>query len=78
MHDKNEDLHGMAPDKASVVLLLIDVINNLEFEGSEQLLEHALPMARRIADLKTRANELASPPFTSTTTTGVGSPTSTS
>ena len=61
MPEKNEDLHGMVPDKASVVLLLIDVINDLEFDGAEQLLEHALPMARRIADLKARANKLGIP-----------------
>jgi nicotinamidase-related amidase len=28
---KNQDLHGNAPDKAGVALLLIDVINDLEF-----------------------------------------------
>ncbi len=48
----NDDLHGSAPDKSSVVLLLIDVINDLEFDGGEKLLHHALPMARNIADLK--------------------------
>lgn len=48
------DLHGNVPDQAEVALLLIDVINDLEFEGGEELLQHALPMARRIADLKVR------------------------
>src|SRR4051794_25497345 len=51
----NADLHGNAPDKSNVVLLLIDVINDLEFTGGEELLRHALPMARRIAELKRRA-----------------------
>ncbi|HEX5703092.1 MAG TPA: isochorismatase family cysteine hydrolase [Pyrinomonadaceae bacterium] len=51
---RNSDLHGNAPDSASVALLLIDVINDLEFEGGEKLLRHALPTARRIADLKQR------------------------
>ncbi|HYY56119.1 MAG TPA: isochorismatase family cysteine hydrolase [Pyrinomonadaceae bacterium] len=55
MPAKNEDLHGNVPDKADVALLLIDVINDLEFEGGEQLLEHALPMARKLAALKKRA-----------------------
>ena len=55
MPAKNEDLHGNAPDTADVALLLIDVINDLEFPEGEQLLRHALPMARQIAALKQRA-----------------------
>ncbi len=55
MQTKNEDLHGNAPDKSDVALLLIDVINDLEFPEGDQLLRHALPMARQIADLKRRA-----------------------
>jgi nicotinamidase-related amidase len=55
MPSKNEDLHGNVPDKSSLALLLIDVINDLEFPEGEQLLEHALPMADRIADLAGRA-----------------------
>jgi nicotinamidase-related amidase len=54
MPAKNLDLHGNAPDKAAAALLLIDVINDLEFDEGSQLLEFALPMARRIADLKKR------------------------
>jgi len=49
MPAKNDDLHGSAPDKSDVALLLIDVINDLEFPEGDQLLRHALPMARRIA-----------------------------
>lgn len=55
MPAKNPDLHGSAPDKSDVVLLLIDVINDLEFEGGEDLLDHAVPMADRIARLQQRA-----------------------
>jgi nicotinamidase-related amidase len=55
MPTKNEDLHGSAPDKSDVALLLIDVINDLEFPEGDQLLRYALPMARHIADLKRRA-----------------------
>lgn len=58
---KNEDLHGSAPDKAEAALLLIDVINDLEFEGAESLLESALPMAERIAELKKRARQSGIP-----------------
>jgi nicotinamidase-related amidase len=55
MPAKNEDLHGSAPDKSAVALLLIDVINDLDFPEGDQLLRHALPMARQIATLKRRA-----------------------
>jgi nicotinamidase-related amidase len=55
MPAKNEDLHGNVPDKAEVALLLIDVINDLEFDGGEELLKYALPMAEKIAELKSRA-----------------------
>ena len=55
MKRKNRDLHGNAPDKSHDVLLLIDVINDLEFAEGAALLRHALPMARRLAALKERA-----------------------
>ena len=58
---RNQDLHGNAPDKSPVALILIDVINALDFDRGEQLLEHALPMARNIAALKRRAKELGIP-----------------
>lgn len=61
MPAKNEDLHGNVPDKAEVALLLIDVINDLEFETGKQLLEYALPMAESIAALKKRAKEAKVP-----------------
>ncbi len=52
---QNEDLHGSAPDTATVALLLIDVINDLELPGGDALLAHARPMAERLAALKRRA-----------------------
>ena len=58
---RNPDLHGSAPDKCPVALILIDVINNLDFPEADQLLEHAQPMARRIAALKARAKDAAVP-----------------
>ena len=61
MPAKNEDLHGNVPDKADVALLLIDVINDLEFENGQQLLQHALPMAKKIAALKKRAKRAGIP-----------------
>lgn len=51
----DDDLSGMAPDHCSVALLLIDVVNDLEFSGAEALQRHAEPMAERIAELRRRA-----------------------
>lgn len=61
MPAKNEDLHGNVPDKAEVALLLIDVINDLEFDDGEKLLRYALPMAEKIARLKKRAKRAEIP-----------------
>jgi len=58
---KNHDLHGNAPDQSPTVLLLIDVINDLEFEGGEALLRQALPMAERLAALKRRLHAAGVP-----------------
>ena len=57
----NPDLHGNAPDTAPVALVLIDTINDLEFEGGEQLLAHALPAAERMAALKRAARAAGIP-----------------
>lgn len=57
----NEDLHGMVPDKSDVALLLLDVINDLDFEEGEQLLPFALEAAQRIAALKERAKAAGIP-----------------
>jgi nicotinamidase-related amidase len=53
--DPNRDPLNHAPDKSEIVLLLIDVINDLEFDGGEKLLPHAIPMAASLAALKRRA-----------------------
>jgi nicotinamidase-related amidase len=61
MPDQNATLHGNAPDHAEVALVLIDVINDLEFPEGDQLLEFALPMAEKIAKLKAEARRLRIP-----------------
>jgi nicotinamidase-related amidase len=61
MPAKNPDLHGNAPDEAPIVLLLIDVINDLEFEGGDALLPQALAMAERLAALKRRVRAAGIP-----------------
>ncbi|HXT61920.1 MAG TPA: isochorismatase family cysteine hydrolase [Pyrinomonadaceae bacterium] len=58
---RNPDLHGNAPDNAPVALLLVDVINDFEFPGGAQLLQHALPAAKRIAALKKRCQRAGIP-----------------
>lgn len=57
----NEDLHGNAPDKSEVALLLIDVINDLEFEDGDRLLENFEPVAHRIFELKKLATAAGIP-----------------
>ncbi len=61
MPAKNPDLHGNAPDAMPVALLLLDVMNDMEYPGGDALLEHALPMARRLAALKRHAKERGIP-----------------
>jgi nicotinamidase-related amidase len=58
---EKDDLHGFVPDHSPVALLLIDVINDLDFPGNEEIVERVVPMARRIAALKARAREAGIP-----------------
>jgi nicotinamidase-related amidase len=51
----------MVPDHSRVALLLLDVVNDLEFPGGDRLLRHALPMARRLARLRARARRAGIP-----------------
>lgn len=53
---RSAGLSSSGPTKGSpVALVLIDVVNDLDFPKGHKLLEHALPAARRIAALKRRA-----------------------
>ncbi len=52
MTKKSPDLHGNAPDNASVALLLVDVINDLEFVGGDELLTHAYSQTPRHAQIE--------------------------
>jgi nicotinamidase-related amidase len=61
MSPADNDRLNHAPDKAETALLLIDVINDLEFDGGEKLLVHALPMAAALAELKRRAKAAGIP-----------------
>src|SRR5436309_8796003 len=59
--EKNADLHGSAPDKHEIALLLIDVINDFDFPGADQLLRYARPMAQNLLRLKRRAQKAGVP-----------------
>jgi len=61
MPTKNEDLHGNVPDRCTVALILIDVINDMEFESGEALLANALPAAKKMAQLRRRARNAGVP-----------------
>ncbi|HEX2227731.1 MAG TPA: isochorismatase family cysteine hydrolase [Candidatus Binatia bacterium] len=58
---QSSDRLNHAPDKSDTALLLIDVINDLEFDGGERLLAHALPMADALGKLKQRAKAAGIP-----------------
>lgn len=58
---KSNDLHGNVPDAAGAALLLIDVINDFEFDSGEKLLKLAMPVGKQIADLKSRAKRVGVP-----------------
>jgi nicotinamidase-related amidase len=58
---RNPDLHGSAPDKSDIALLIVDVINDLNFPEANQLLRYAPAMARRLAKLKARAKKVGIP-----------------
>jgi nicotinamidase-related amidase len=58
---RNKDLHGAAPDKCRAALLLIDWINDLEFDGGEKLFPQALTAAKAAAALRRRATQAGVP-----------------
>jgi nicotinamidase-related amidase len=58
---RSKDLHGAAPDKCPVALLLIDWINDLEFDAGEKLLPQALAAAQATAALRRRASQAGVP-----------------
>jgi nicotinamidase-related amidase len=61
MKNASETLHGNAPDSAPVALIIIDMINDLEFPEGPDFLEPTINAADRIADLKRQAKALKIP-----------------
>jgi nicotinamidase-related amidase len=53
--------HKRKNRKPSIALLIIDVINDMEFEEGKLLFKQALPMAQKIAALKSRASSAQVP-----------------
>jgi nicotinamidase-related amidase len=58
---RSRDLHGAAPDECPVALLLIDWINDLEFEEGEKLFPQALQAAMATAALRRCAKQAGGP-----------------
>ncbi|GAB3939683.1 cysteine hydrolase [Spirosoma harenae] len=61
MNQTNNDLHGNAPDTCPIALLIIDMINDLEFPEGDRILEEATSIAEKIAHLKQQAKRLSIP-----------------
>ena len=55
LRGKNADLHGSVPDKSEVALIIVDVINDLDFPEAKQLARFIPALADKIARLKRRA-----------------------
>jgi nicotinamidase-related amidase len=55
------DLHGNVPDRSTTVLLLVDVINDLEFPDNRYLVQQCGVLADRISKLKQRCRSLSIP-----------------
>jgi nicotinamidase-related amidase len=51
----SDNLHGAVPDNSHIALLIIDAINDFEFENAEPLFAAALPAAQKLAAFKRRA-----------------------
>lgn len=61
MRTHSGDLYGDAPSNCHVALILIDVINDMEYPGGDDLLPQALPAGHAIAALKRRARDASIP-----------------
>ena len=55
------DPHGSAPDKSDTALLIVDVINDLDFPEADQLARFIPSMAEKLAKLKERAKNAKIP-----------------
>lgn len=53
----NRDLHGNTPDESSTAILVVDVINDLQFKEGRQLMPAAVEMAKTLGKLLQRARK---------------------
>lgn len=58
---RSDDLHGNAPDRSEAVLLLVDVINDLNFPKNEKLVQESQKLSTCIAKLKERCKQAGIP-----------------
>src|SRR3982074_946768 len=58
---KNRNLHGNVPDMCPAALLLVDVINDLDFPRNSHLLKVAPRLRKNIAPLKLRCKKVGIP-----------------
>ncbi|MDR6197802.1 cysteine hydrolase [Siphonobacter sp. SORGH_AS_0500] len=57
----HNDLHGNVPDSCPVALIIIDMINDLEFPEGEEFVGTSIQVAECIRDLKKQARKLNIP-----------------
>jgi nicotinamidase-related amidase len=55
------DPSGLVPDRAETALIILDLISDFSFEDGAAIARAALPVAKRIARLKTRAKDAGVP-----------------
>jgi nicotinamidase-related amidase len=61
MTKRSEDPHGLVPDQAETVLVILDLISDFDFADGEKIARAALPVAKRIARLKSSAAKVGIP-----------------
>ncbi|HEX4488628.1 MAG TPA: cysteine hydrolase [Terriglobales bacterium] len=57
----NKDLHGNVPDRSRTALLLVDVINDLDFPGNEEVVKISKTLGKSILALKKRCTRAGVP-----------------
>lgn len=61
MAPRNDTLNDNAPDNSPIAIIIIDMINDLEFPEGDDILGPSLAAARKIAALKSRAKQCGIP-----------------
>jgi nicotinamidase-related amidase len=56
-----DSLYGNAPDRSSIAVLLIDVINDMEFPGGDRLAARARSVGKKLATVRQRARRARVP-----------------